>query len=216
MTERVEGVLSGVSRPVRQVRHRWTERRQMRFGRQGNVPECHRSTALFTAINCIQIMDVSTVLILDQPPANIERIIDFEKTYDLKIPAEYRNFLLQSDGAEVSGQIQHPIINDWMLMLYSRLASIDDLINGMISLKQYQDSDYRLQYIDSIIEIGGTHDGPSIFMGCKGEITGKIYLNDSECDTGMDLTENNEFPIFLIADSFSTFLSLIKPYEFND
>jgi len=152
-------------------------------------------------------MKLNEFVILNKLAASNEEIVMFEKENGLTIPDQYRDLLLVSNGAQVEGSIQNPLDERWKMIIYSELNSLNGLKDGILFIKSINQDGMRFQYQDKILKIGGTHDGPGIFLGHTKPIKGKIFIEDLD-----KLTKEGEISLHLVANSFNEFLSKIESF----
>ena len=151
-------------------------------------------------------MNIDEFVSTDKQAIYLDDIISFERQYDLTIPEVYKYFLLSPRKIEVLAFLRHPLNHEWQLIVDPEIGTMDWIKNGMIRRQLYYGEEIRLENQEMLLEIGGTHDGPSIYLGHTEPIIGKVFINDNE-----ELTENNEEPVYLVANSFAEFLKKLEP-----
>lgn len=132
---------------------------------------------------------------------------EFEEEFNVKLPEQYREFMIKYNGGRVD-----PNIFD--------LDVIDDatVLNELYELKTekgldlYSVNDLHEDYFsDEFIAIGDDPGGSDICIGVKGDVRGKVYFFDRESDYEEYDEEGEEILIdekimYLLSDTFYGFL----------
>lgn len=141
-----------------------------------------------------------------------EAIAEFEARQGILLPAEYKAFLLNSNGGmpipdmfEVPGWHGHG----------NELGSFYGIHDGPKTKRLDRACEVYDERIPSdLIPIAYDANGNAICLGWKGEREGKVYFWDHEDE----LDENGDFVqdyrnVFLVADSLQEFLDSLMTYE---
>jgi hypothetical protein len=135
----------------------------------------------------------------------------FEEKRGIRLPADYRDFLLESNGGSVDGE-------DLLCFVVSPEQG-EASMAFFYSLKDAPRSTWTLDYANNLctprlpatlLVVGAEGTGGKICIGIAGPESGKVYF----WDPGMDVDETSEGSfdnIHEIAGSFSEFRQNLKP-----
>lgn len=139
---------------------------------------------------------------------------EFEDEFNVKLPEQYREFMIKYNGGYVDPCIFNlDVIDDATVLkkLYPLkseeevdLYYVNDLHDGFIS--------------DRFITIGNDPGGSGICLGVKGDVRGKVYFFDRESDYEDYDEEGEEILIdekimYLLSDTFYGFLDSLYEDE---
>jgi hypothetical protein len=122
----------------------------------------------------------------------------FEKKIDVRLPEDYRRFLLACNGGEpVDGEFA---VAEWG-------ATVIHFFFGLSTGERVYDLDWRKEKLAdvfpaSVIAIASDPGGYLVALGVRGKAEGKVYF----WDRGDKLEQ-----LVRIAPSFDSFLSSLKP-----
>jgi hypothetical protein len=145
-------------------------------------------------------------------PTSLDEIHQFEARRGLVLPAEYKQFLLKSNG----GMPTHdcfviPGFHGHGSSLNSFYGIHDDAPHHQLdrALKTYQD-----RVPDDLIPIAYDAGGNVICIGWTGERLGKIYFWDHEDEIDEEGCFRQDYRnVFLVANSLQEFLDNLMTYE---
>ncbi|MEQ1749866.1 MAG: SMI1/KNR4 family protein [Prosthecobacter sp.] len=124
-------------------------------------------------------------------PISEQRIVEFEQRHDLKLPEDYRAFLLKHNGGIVYPKSY--AAESGVEICTSRLLSIDHE-NYYDNLDKVRDAAYWNGKQDhGLVQIAYDAGGQTIFMATKGDLAQTVYLVVDEQP-------------YLVAESFSDFI----------
>ncbi|MGV2962607.1 SMI1/KNR4 family protein [Paenibacillus sp. AGC30] len=128
----------------------------------------------------------------------LKNIEEFEAKYDVVLPVQYRDFLLEYNGGNVKPNV-FKISDDEGETALNTLYGLD-INESYDELSSVFDSLYG-EIPNEFISIGDDSGGNQICLGTSEEYAGKIYifLHDIEPTEKMS-------NMFLISDSFDSFL----------
>ncbi len=140
-----------------------------------------------------------------EQPLAIERLEQVEKAYGIKLPLQYRRFLLAHNGGQpvpnqlhfknMQGRDTDSIV-DWFLAIYDgEIDSFEDYFGN------YKVDENRLP--EALVPIAHDPGGNLVCICIYGKDEGAVYFWDHEHELG----GNN---IHLIADSFDEFLAGLR------
>lgn len=126
----------------------------------------------------------------------------FEQTYNVQLPKDYVEFLLNFNGGVVT-----PDDNCGVFVKYLKQNVHIDVLYGIDTGEPQLDLEWRMQkYHDEILPdtviIGDSHEHGLILLICSGEDTGVYYWDHTrefECS-------NDETNTYFIADTFTNFI----------
>ena len=124
-----------------------------------------------------------------------EKINAFENKFQIKIPEEYRWFLVNYSESYINSDYQFPMIEKSMITPKSGFETIDFLYSSDFIENAEQ---YISNYGKEMIPIGEA-SGDTVCIGVQGDGFGKIYYVYHE-----DEDENLNY--YLIAESFDKFI----------
>ena len=140
-----------------------------------------------------------------EPPLSAQRVKQVEKKYGIKLPLQYRNFLLAHNGGQPipnefhfkkkQGQYTDSIV-DWFLAIYEGEND---------NFEEYYDT-YKIdenRIPENLVPIAHDPGGNLICISVSGDDEGAVFFWDHEHEEDGD-------NIHLIADSFDEFLSGLK------
>jgi hypothetical protein len=140
-------------------------------------------------------------------PIRESDITNFEKNNALKLPEDYKNFMLQYNGG-------YPMPNSFKIKKYG--ASMMDCFYGInaktdIRDMEYNKKIYKKRVPKEFLIIGADQLGNLILIGIKDKYINKIYFwwHEEESDTDEPVYTN----IYMIADNFNTFLNSLYVTE---
>ena len=154
-------------------------------------------------------------------PTNIGAIKSFEKERGVRLPSDYVDFLMETNGGYYDPQKFYAKVQGWNSLLVQELFGITDDPSRSITNHTFTNfSDYMHQFM---LKIGYDPFSEALFMDLReGANHGKIYIrahnsppNDQILidDTGFqDEDDYEEAQIFFpVADSFSEFAAMLGP-----
>lgn len=140
----------------------------------------------------------------------VKEITQFELKNNLKLPDEYKNFLLAYNGGDTKPQTYIEVavegVDEAIWFFIDRFYGLlhDEGVTWTKSLQEINDT-FRIEFEDwpeNMLIIGSLYDGHHhILIDVLGQTKGAIYILSNELA--------NEIPLKL-ADSFEIFLSKIK------
>lgn len=142
---------------------------------------------------------------------NESNIIEFEGKINLKLPLEYRLFLLNHNGGECEPSVfiftENGIESDSSVRSFFAIGGIDDDYDLEENIDIYINEEKRL--LDGLIPIAEDDFGNLICICCEGSNTGRIYFWDHENEDEDDLSAN----LFLVSNSFNEFIDNLTELE---
>lgn len=148
------------------------------------------------------------------PPTSESEINDFEQKWNINLPENYKNFLLENNGGRPAEDLTFPIKNDPPLNL-----GVINFFYG-INAGEHNDLDKEMRVHEDrvpkgFVPIAGDPMGNEICLAVSGEHEGEVYFweHEEEAEDGEEPTMQN---MYLVANSFEEFLNNLKPYEEDD
>jgi SMI1 / KNR4 family (SUKH-1) len=142
------------------------------------------------------------------PPTSPAQLDEFERDEGVQLPAEYREFLLTSNGGRPHANVDVPefmevVVNDFF---------------GLQAGEEYDLRGERAMYEDRIppgtIPIAGDPGGNLFLLSVDGDSKGAVYYWDHEEEPQDGGTDWSDFEnVYRIAASFDEFLALLRPYR---
>jgi len=143
-----------------------------------------------------------------------ERLAAFEQAYGVRLPDDYRSFLLNYNGGYPS-----PSVIDFIQ--YGSEQS--DIVNNLFGIHEgeyWANLDWHLQMLEDRIPMGfipiGDDPGGNVYLlGVMGEFVGKVYFWDHEEEAQLYDKEPDFENMSFIAISFTEFLNKLHsgPYD---
>lgn len=137
------------------------------------------------------------------------KIIAVEEELHIKLPKDYRSFILNYGNFVASEEYAYKAIepSPWApkdgFETVDFFYGLDDDENGL----KYNIKLYNHQINESVIPIASSPGDNQICIGLKGDYYGKIYFWDHESEDEKDL--------YLIANSFCDFIISFKKHKIN-
>lgn len=138
-----------------------------------------------------EILDMKTII--DSKRLSEIEIADFESAYEIQLPEEYKDFLMNFPEVYVNDDYKFPMIEKSNLTPENGFENIDFLYVGNFISNAEQ---FIKEYGINLLPIGETA-GDTICIGVQGNTNGKIYFIYHE---GEDKDE------YLAANSFNEFI----------
>ncbi len=127
------------------------------------------------------------------------QILEFEKRFKVVLPADYRQFLLTSNGAQLDRRI--------VVLQEIREEICPDVLFGFPPQCEGSLHSFNVEVADEVLEgavvIGNDTANNLFVLDCSG--SGAVYYNDGRHIFEGTSDENNTF---LVAESFTEFLQL--------
>lgn len=129
---------------------------------------------------------------------HLKNIEDFEEKHDIKLPIQYRTFLLEYNGGNVKPNV--------FKISEEEGETVANTLYGLDISESYDDLSNVFESLhgdipDEFLSIGDDSGGNQICLGVSGEYRGKIYIFI------LDIVSDEEMSnMFFIADSFEGFL----------
>ena len=138
-----------------------------------------------------------------------EQLVEFEQRYRLKLPEDYRSFLLEFNGGRPKPEIIDFIQNgDDQSDIVNYLGGIH---NGEYWARlEWQIDSLKDRVPKGFIPIGDDPGGNAYLIGIDGETFGKIYFWDHENEAALEEKEPSFENMSLIASSFTEFLNKLR------
>ena len=156
------------------------------------------------------------------PPAPDGALTTFESTIGCRLPDDYRQFLIASNGGYIGGSL-------WFFGPTPNGDKADAGVNHIGGFREeshfsllesrdcYQGSELRIPR--ELLWVMDDPFGNAICIGLTGDHRGRMYFWDHECepdsddwDGSADTAEN----VTLLANSFTDFVSGLKPNNADD
>ena len=142
-------------------------------------------------------------VIINDNKLSRKKIDSFEDKFKIKIPQEYKDFMVNYIESYINSDYQFPMIEKSIITPKSGFETIDYLYSSNFVENAEK---YILNYGRKMVPIGEA-DGDIICIGVEENNFGKIYYIYHE-------DENEELKYYLIAESFNNFiLSFEKKVE---
>ncbi len=134
-----------------------------------------------------------------------EKLKEFEQTYGVKLPVDYRSFLLKYNGGS-----PEPEIVDFIQ--YGESQS--DIVNYLCGIHngeywaslEWHMNMFKGRILAEFIPIGYDPGGNLYLLGVEGEHLGRVYFWDHENEAGIFDEEPSFKNMSFIANSFTEFL----------
>jgi cell wall assembly regulator SMI1 len=132
----------------------------------------------------------------------------FEKQFDIKLPPDYRAFMLKNNGGTPEGNWSFSfvetdmqgdtdsIISFFEIIYEKETGDYDDLKAGFTALLESE------QIPNTLMPIADDPFGNIIFIGVRGDEYGRVYFGNHELED----PETGFIVMSVIADSFSEFI----------
>lgn len=138
-----------------------------------------------------------------------EDIVEIEKMFDILLPDDYKNFLLNYNG----GAVVNNGCNDLHLDDINEIINID-VLYGIHTGASSSDIEYWTnEYADDLLEktviIGDSLQHGFIVLICDGSNNGVYYYDDSYCFN----VSNDESNVYLISNTFDEFWKLLSEQQ---
>lgn len=144
-----------------------------------------------------------TKILNENPKISLQDIKQFEQEYDISLPKQYVEFLLeynggfpQESGFKISDDEGESLVNRFYGIgdMKSNLGKVYDVLEGEIP--------------EDFISIANDPAGNEILLGVSGEYRGKVYfwIHDMESEEEMD-------NMFILANSFYEFFDNLYKSE---
>ena len=140
----------------------------------------------------------------------LEKLKEFEQTFGIKLPDDYRSFLLKYNGG-----VPEPGIVDFI----EHGENQSDVVNYLCgihsgeywaSLEWYMDM-YKGRIPAGFIPFGYDPGGNLYLISVEGEHPGKVYFWDHENEAGIFDEEPGLKNMSFISNSFTEFLDKLRP-----
>jgi hypothetical protein len=141
------------------------------------------------------------------PPIHESDIEALEKQLQVRLPASYRNFLLEHNGGELSPNvflISEREGNDNLRYLFGIGDDEDYSISGYMEI-------YSGRIPDNFLAIGADDLGNLVCLSIKGDDVGKIYFWDHDWEVVEGVPDYSN--VTLVADSFSQLLEELHDFD---
>lgn len=140
-----------------------------------------------------EILDMNAVI--DNRSLSKIEIAEFESSHGIRLPEEYKDFLMNFIEVYVNDDYKFPMIEKSELTPESGFENIDFLyVGNFISNAEKFIKEYGIK----LLPIGETA-GDTLCIGVRGDMAGKIYLIYHE-------NESEDKDEYLIANSFNEFI----------
>lgn len=144
-----------------------------------------------------------TKMLSENPKISLQDIKQFEQEYDIALPKQYVEFLIeynggfpQESGFKISDDEGESLVNKFYGIgdMKSNLGKVFEILEGEIP--------------EDFISIANDPAGNEILLGVSGEYQGKVYfwIHDRVPEEEMD-------NMFILADSFSEFFDNLYESE---
>ena len=144
-----------------------------------------------------------TKMLTENPKISLQDIKQFEQEYDIALPKQYVEFLIeynggfpQESGFKISDDEGESLVNKFYGIgdMKSNLGKVFEILEGEIP--------------EDFISIANDPAGNEILLGVSGEYQGKVYfwIHDRVPEEEMD-------NMFILADSFSEFFDNLYESE---
>jgi len=167
-------------------------------------------------------MNVSEFIALmeyTQPPAPESELSSFESSIGCRLPEDYRQFLVASNGGYVGGSL-------WFLGPWLTDQTVEAGVHHVGGFRQesyfsllwarncYQERELRIPR--ELLWVMDDPFGNAICIGLTGEHRGRMYFWDHECETDSDEWDGSADTaenVTLLTKSFTEFVSGLKPSD---
>lgn len=140
---------------------------------------------------------------ITHPKIRDEDIVTFELRHNVKFPADYREFMLEYNGGNFTGNyFQSPSGIEFVIQ---KIYSLGEGGHRDLNVHYMQD-DCPKAYANGIIVIGRDVGGGCLLLAMRGKESGTIYYLDDE-----ELLRPSSGYV-KIAESFSEFMDGLKPW----
>ena len=153
-------------------------------------------------------------------PTTMHEITEFEKNRGVRLPQDYKEFLLSSNGGYVDRCNDYFQVGSWNAFAVEELFGITKSSETSISARRFTNFSDHVRA--KLLQIGSA-SGEMIFMDLRESAAhGKIYIRAHDRssnnpilidDTGFEEAEDYEEAqlFYPIADSFSKFIAMLGP-----
>ena len=140
----------------------------------------------------------------------VEKLEEFEQNYGIKLPDDYRSFLLSYNG----GSPESDIID--FVQYGENQSDIVNYLCGIHDGEYWASLEWYMQTFKGRIPVGfipfGYDPGGNLYLlGIDGMHLGKVYFWDHENEAGLFDEEPSFENMSFIANSFAEFLSKLRP-----
>lgn len=137
------------------------------------------------------------------PKVSLQDIKQFEQDYDITLPNQYVDFLLEYNGG-FPQESNFKISNDGGESLVNKFYGIGDMKSNLGKVFEVLEGEIP----EDFISIANDPAGNEILLGINGEYQGKLYfwIHDIEPEEDMD-------NMFILADSFVEFFNNLYESE---
>lgn len=137
---------------------------------------------------------------------NIKSIKDFEKKYDIKLPKDYKDFLLEYNGGTPEERMyfyfNNRVFEYFSISEFSHISLMKYCLERLI---KYPEEDYSNEIKNKILSFCITSSNCPLGIGVGKKNNGKIYIIDMEEATGT--------PFILISESFTKLMNSFEPFR---
>jgi cell wall assembly regulator SMI1 len=146
-------------------------------------------------------------LTIDEPATDETRVAALERQIGRRLPEDYREFMLRHNGGRPKP--------DGFEFALRKGADASSAVEWFLSLHDGEHSNLertirfmRGRFPPDTMPIASDAFGNKVLLGLDGKIRGKVYFWDHEREPDGDADWSN---IDLVADSFDSFMSGLKP-----
>lgn len=144
-----------------------------------------------------------TKMLSVNPKVSLQDIKQFEQEYEVTLPKQYVDFLLEYNGG-FPQESNFKISDDEGESLVNKFYGISDMKSNLGKVFEVLEGEIP----EDFISIGNDPGGNEILLGVSGEYQGKVYfwIHDIEPEDEMD-------NMFILADSFTGFFNNLYESE---
>jgi hypothetical protein len=144
----------------------------------------------------------------------LERLFEFEQKYRMRLPEDYRSFLLENNGGSPSPEIIDFIQHG------DKQSDIVNNLYGIHNGEYWASLDWHIKMLEDrvpagFLPIGDDPGGNFYLIGVAGEHSGKVYFWDHENEAQLHDTEPDLENMSFIANSFTEFLNKLHSNHYE-
>jgi hypothetical protein len=142
-------------------------------------------------------------MISENPKISLQDIKQFEHEYDVKLPKQYVDFLLEYNGGYPQ-ESSFKISDDEGESLVNKFYGIGDMKSNLAKVFEILEGEIP----EDFVSIANDPAGNEILLGVSGEYQGKVYFWNHDIEP-----EDEMGNMFILADNFAEFFNNLYESE---